>query len=40
VLGPAGNWKIKNSNDVTGITKNSGSFPTEITAQKPVMMYK
>jgi parallel beta-helix repeat protein len=34
VMGPGGNWKIKNSNDITGITKNSGSFPSEITVQK------
>ncbi|MGG9963669.1 right-handed parallel beta-helix repeat-containing protein [Ferruginibacter sp. SUN106] len=34
VLGPAGKWKIKNTNDVTGITTTSGIFPAEITAQK------
>ncbi len=34
VLGPAGNWKIKSSNDVAGITTTRGSFPAEITAQK------
>ncbi|MBP6024024.1 right-handed parallel beta-helix repeat-containing protein [Ferruginibacter sp.] len=34
LLGPKGNWKIKNSNDVTGITQNQGIFPTEISIQK------
>ncbi|WP_460554580.1 right-handed parallel beta-helix repeat-containing protein [Ferruginibacter profundus] len=34
VLGPGGKWKIKNTNDVSGISINSGIFPAEITAQK------
>jgi parallel beta-helix repeat protein len=34
VLGPGGNWKIKNTNDVTGITSTSGNFPASITAQR------
>ncbi len=34
VLGPAGNWKIKNSYNVVGITTTRGNFPAEITAQK------
>ncbi len=34
VLGAAGKWKIKNTNDVSGISATSGTFPSEITAQK------
>lgn len=34
VLGPKGIWKIKNSRDLKGISKTSGRFPEEITAQK------
>ena len=34
VLGPAGNWKIRSTNDVSGINTASGTFPMEITAQK------
>jgi parallel beta-helix repeat protein len=34
ILGAGGNWKIKNTNDVTSISGINGSFPEEITAQK------
>ena len=34
VLGPGGNWKIKNSNDVRSISQTEGTFPAAITAQK------
>ncbi len=34
ILGSAGNWKIKNSNDITGITTTGGNFPATLTAQK------
>lgn len=34
VMGPEGNWAIKNTTDVSEISKTSGSFPAEITAKK------
>lgn len=34
VLGPKGNWKIKNTKDLKNISQNNGTFPAEITAQQ------
>jgi parallel beta-helix repeat protein len=34
VLGPKGNWKIKNSKDLTNISMHEGQFPAALTIQK------
>lgn len=34
ILGPKGSWKLKNSRDVSGISKSNGTFPAKLEAIK------